>query len=637
MKIESIHIENFRGFHDEEISLDDYTCFVGSNGSGKSTILHALNVFFRQFKDVGTDLSRLSEDDYHHKDISKPIRITVTFSELTDAAKEDLRDYVRQDKLIVSAEAEFDPVQGVARVRQFGSRLGMEEFRCYFQGDKEGKSANELKEIFKALREQYTGIGAATSKAAMATSLQEYERANPSDCVLIPSEDQFYGATKGANKLAPHLQWIFVSASKDVSEEAEESKNSGLGQLLARTIRSRVDFSSKIVELREEAKTRYQGMLDAEQEVLNSLSESLQARLRSFAHSGIDAKVQWQEDPDKSIRVEEPLAGIQLGERGFISDLARFGHGLQRSYLLALLQEVSSYGSDSDPTLVMGIEEPELYQHPPQARYLASVLRKLTEVSGQVLCCTHSPVFIPGDGFESVRVVRESGTPSSSATTQVKYSELAADLDAAGDRLLTESGLMAKLSPELNSVISEMFFSQRLILVEGLEDQAYLSAYIELCGLGEAYREAGCHIVPAGGKSSMAKPLAIAKRLGIPVFVLFDADTHVTNEQAIPKHKKDNLVLQNLLECAQPEEWPQNNIEGSDFYIWSEEMTKVLPGELGDQWQVYKGLAEERYGHPGSLTKNPIAIAFALEKAWDEGVKSESLESLVNTIKAWAS
>jgi AAA15 family ATPase/GTPase len=46
MIIKNIRIENFRSFNDETISLNRYSCFVGSNGAGKSTVLAALNVFF---------------------------------------------------------------------------------------------------------------------------------------------------------------------------------------------------------------------------------------------------------------------------------------------------------------------------------------------------------------------------------------------------------------------------------------------------------------------------------------------------------------------------------------------------------------------------------------------------------------
>jgi predicted ATP-dependent endonuclease of OLD family len=46
MKIKSVRIRNFRSIKEQTIEFDDYTCLVGANGSGKSNVLHALNVFF---------------------------------------------------------------------------------------------------------------------------------------------------------------------------------------------------------------------------------------------------------------------------------------------------------------------------------------------------------------------------------------------------------------------------------------------------------------------------------------------------------------------------------------------------------------------------------------------------------------
>ncbi|PHS23567.1 MAG: hypothetical protein COA84_10975 [Robiginitomaculum sp.] len=56
MKIESVHIKNFRAFKDCEVKFEDYTCLVGSNGVGKSTILTALNVFFGNQESSTTDI-----------------------------------------------------------------------------------------------------------------------------------------------------------------------------------------------------------------------------------------------------------------------------------------------------------------------------------------------------------------------------------------------------------------------------------------------------------------------------------------------------------------------------------------------------------------------------------------------------
>jgi hypothetical protein len=70
---------------------------------------------------------------------------------------------------------------------------------------------------------------------------------------------------------------------------------------------------------------------------------------------------------------------IKAQEGKFKGSLTRFGHGLQRSFLLAILQELASIEASSEEdnksqnrTLIFGCEEPELYQHPPQARHLSN-------------------------------------------------------------------------------------------------------------------------------------------------------------------------------------------------------------------------------------------------------------------------
>lgn len=437
---------------------------------------------------------------------------------------------------------------------------------------------------------------------------------------------------RAQNRLAPHMQWIFVAASKNYGEEAEESKNSGLGQLLARTVRSKVDFSDKISELRERIQSDYQTMLDAEQSVLEELSKSLQENLQAWSHPDTTAQILWRQDPDRSVRVEEPWAHIRLGERGFESELSRFGHGLQRSYLLTLLHELSRIEAESAPTLIMGIEEPELYQHPPQARHLAEVLHTLSQSGAQIMCCSHSPLFVPGDDFESIRIVRETGSPSRSVVTQVQYSKIADSLDAVGKKLHTEAGMLAKLYPTLNPVVSEMFFCGLLILVEGPEDVAYLSTYIELCGRMADFRKQGGHIVPVGGKNELAKAIAIANELGILTYVVCDGDTNETNPGQIKANKVENLAIQKLTDVSDPKEWPTETVSDARVTVWCTSLTDVINQELGETWEECRTKAREYYGNASNLAKNPLAIARALELAWEKGCKSQELLEVVERI-----
>lgn len=132
MKIKTIQIENFRSFRCETISLNKYSCFVGPNGVGKSTVLTALNVFFREQNSSSTDVLKLAEEDYFCKQTENPIRITVTFDNLSELAKRELADYVRQEELVVTAEAKFDTESGVGTVKHYGQRLVMLEFCPFF-------------------------------------------------------------------------------------------------------------------------------------------------------------------------------------------------------------------------------------------------------------------------------------------------------------------------------------------------------------------------------------------------------------------------------------------------------------------------------------------------------------------------
>ena len=140
------------------------------------------------------------------------IEITVTFTELNDEAKNDLKDYVRHDKLTVSAVAKGNESTNSAEVKQYGQRLGIEGFRSYFEKDKCRGSAKELQDVVSKLRESHDGLAGAKTKPAIEQALHDYEAAHPEKCALIPSEDQFYRVSHGANLLQKQIQWVYVPA-----------------------------------------------------------------------------------------------------------------------------------------------------------------------------------------------------------------------------------------------------------------------------------------------------------------------------------------------------------------------------------------------------------------------------------------
>lgn len=637
MKIESMRIQNLRSIKDQTIPFNNYTCLVGPNGSGKSTVLLALNIFFRESEGYCNDLTQLGVEDFHQKNTDDPIAITVIFSDLSPEAQKDFADYYRQGKLVISSVAKYDQTTEKAELKQYGQRLAMDVFSSYFKALGDGEKVSELKKKYEELRKDFCDLPSPGTKDAMTNALRQYEASHPDQCTLIQSEDQFYGWSKGANILAKYVQWIHVPAVKDVTAEQIEGKNTALGKLLARTVRAKVSFSDDIRGLRQDAQEKYRKLLDDNQLVLEDISARLKTRLLDWSHPDAAIRLEWQQDPEKSIRIEEPLAHIIAGEAGFEGELSRFGHGFQRSYLLALLQELSASEGDEGPMLILSIEEPELYQHPPQARHLYTVLIKLSLSNSQVIICTHSPDFVSGEQFQDVRLLRKENHQS--VVSYVTFDQISTEIArVTGNPSTRLAGVMAKIHQILQTSIGEMFFTPKLILVEGLEDIAYITTYMILMDKLDEFRRCGCHIVSAGKKSVLIQPMAIAKAMRIPTYLAFDSDGEKPdNNGSRTKHQKDNEALLKLCGIADPEPFPEDNFWGAGVTMWKSEIAKVVECDIGDtDWARYCQEADLAFGHVGGLRKNSLHIAKTLVLAWDEGKKSENLETLCMEILIFA-
>ena len=284
-------------------------------------MLCALNVFFRESEGSSTDLTFLQEEDFHHKQIDLPIEITVIFVDLNDEAQADFRDYYRQGQLVVSAIAGYDKATRRAEVKQYGQRLGMQDFKPFFKALGDNAKVGDLKAIYENLRAAFPELPSPGTKDSMVQNLRDYESKNVEILVLIPSDDQFYGVSKGANRLEKFIQWVHIPAVKRVSDEQTEAKNTALGKLLARTVRAKVNFSEKVKALREETQKQYQSLLDENQNVLNEISTTLTKRLADWSHPQAKLQLEWQQDPDKSVKLDEPWAHIVASEGAFQGEL----------------------------------------------------------------------------------------------------------------------------------------------------------------------------------------------------------------------------------------------------------------------------------------------------------------------------
>ncbi len=639
MKIKSVRIQNLRSFLDETIFFNDYTCLAGANGAGKSTVLCALNIFFRETAHSATDLTCLQEEDFHKRNTTEPVRITVTFNDLSDEAQVDFADYFRQGELVVTAEATHDAKTGKATVQQFGQRKGLAAFRPFFEAVGNNTAVSELKALYNQLHASCPELPIAGTKQVMINSLHDYEEAHHASCELIPSADLFYGFSKGVSRLAKYIQWVFVPAIKDASTEQAEGKDTALGKLLSRTVSAKINFTDSVQELQARVQAEYQTLMQNNQHLLNDLSNSLKVRLAQWSNPNATLKLQWKCDEGRAVRLDEPMAEIMAGEGAFEGHLSRSGHGLQRCYLLALLQELADSNQEGSPKLILGFEEPELFQHPPQAQHLSEILQGLAKHNSQIIVCTHSPYFVSGDGFEDMRVVRKGQLRSQSKVSQTSFEELATAIaSATGDVLLRPTGQLAKIHQVLQPSLNEMFFTPFLVLLEGLEDVAYITTYLHLSDRWREWRRLGCHMVPVNKKSNMVQPLATAKLLHIPTYIVFDSDAHTQDKNGShAHHKKDNKALLKLCGYADAEPMPSTTCRGSGITMWKSEMEQIVAEDYGhEHWKSLCNQANQKHGQAGGLNKNSLHIATMLELAWNAHGPAPALEDLCTDMITYA-
>lgn len=382
---------------------------------------------------------------------------------------------------------------------------------------------------------------------------------------------------------------------------------------------------------------RYQAILEHNQSLLEGLSGALQSRLHEWAHPGTSVALRWHYDPAKSVAVNEPIVRAAIGEGSFRGELARLGHGLQRSFLVALLQELSSSEDGTGPTLILGIEEPELYQHPPQARHLAGVLERLARHDAQVVVTTHSPYFVSARGFECVRMVQKVPSTGASRVSQYTFAELSEAIALALQaKPQPPTALMAAVEQILQPSQVELFFTSTPVLVEGPEDVAFIATYLHLMDKWDDFRKLGCHFVVCNGKTNMSRPLGIAIGLRVPAFVVFDGD--LDDKKNADRHMRDNMCLLRL--CGHTE---YGTADGKDIWwqngvMWHTKIAKGVLADLGkESWEAAEATAKAMEGlTDGVGRKNALLIAATLEILWDDGKKSDRLTNLCSSLLAYA-
>jgi len=629
MRLATVGLKNFRCFQNEVVDLSPYTAIVGPNNSGKSTILKAIDLFFR----TSQKSHPFSLSDFN--DPKKELRVSLAFTEVPEKAQspEIFGHYFRHGKLEFFIRAIADE-GGHIEASVHGTRSGIEEFAGFFAAS----SAADKKAYYAKLQETFSDLPNLPARSAvdvLANALYEYEANNKDKHKLIDSDDLAFGAAGVAGRLKRYIDWVYIPAVKDAAEEDEEAKNTAFGVLVNRIIRAKVKVDEKLQEIRQLAHGKIETLVEDYKEEIKNLQSVLDGEFRKLTSTDAHIHLDWTEIDEDNVSLQMPLVRSLLSDDAHQGDITEFGHGLQRNYLIALVHLNAKLAIDEQPSIILACEEPELYQHPPQARYLQTALQKIA-LTDQVLISTHSPLFISARTFENVRVVRKTATKSSKISKWTADEHRSLIAATYGEEAIGREATLATLESFLRPELNESFFCSKLVLVEGAEDRAILGVILDNIGLMDDFQRLGGHIVAVNGKSNLINMIALARGFETSYFLVFDADTGCKPD-AVEASKALNKKIANLAGLDETSiVWPESDFFSDRAVVWSDNVQQSIFKEY-DKWlDDVKAVCLEFGWNYDKLKKNPAVLSHALHNALVKGTKINCLNQAVEKLMAFA-
>ncbi len=606
MKLINLHIRNFRSFVDSgDIRIESLQGFVGENNSGKSNLLYAMQVF------LTSGAGGAGKPDFH--DPNYPMIITATFGGLSSAEKKKLRKYILGDKLILEKHINYqeDPKSGKlkASAEYHGYLSKPRDWWLSVEGVEAQKGVEEQKgskpkweEIAKAhgLIDYVRDVSGKVTKRSYESGLQRF---------LIENEDIEYIEPELGKTHALGLQPVLLDALPrfhllpaitDYSDEIDKRSTTStfrrlMGELSDRILRGDPRFQQIEATLKKltsllnppkEGEQREKG--DERLSILDKVEGKLQELISGLMPSvcGVRVEVAIEESRDVFSR------GVSIWVNdGKLTEVLMKGHGLQRCVVFCLIQalilnqrgqlipasDVTIGSKTEGKSIILAIEEPELYIHPQIQRLIFGVLRGFAETD-QVIYSTHSPMFIDVGRYERIGVVRKDLVETGTYVLTCDPGTLDETDERKTFQFLSSFGLEE----------NQMFFAKKIILLEGEQDIiALLASGRELSLFSEFPEEIGYSIIATGNKEEMPKYMKLLNGFNIPYVVLHELDGKPDNEinQKIISLLRGNKVVTietRLEDIVSHEGHFKNKYVAKRFFENASNITETLKSKVKD-------------------------------------------------------
>lgn len=219
---------------------------------------------------------------------------------------------------------------------------------------------------------------------------------------------------------------------------------------------------------------------------------------------------------------------------------------LYRNLLFEFLKIISQISVNKKQSIlkdaVILFEDPELYLHPQKSRELYDCFIKLSKLGTKIYLKTYSSSFLGLKQYKSICVIKKIN--NNVRIVQVK------------DGIFKGDAIKAfNMNYWINPDRSELFFAEKVILVEGQTDKIVISFLGKLLKVFKY----DYSIIECGSKSTIPQFIMLLNLFKIPYVVVYDKDNHNwrTKEEIFNSKQKNkmirSLVKENLGFCIECE------------------------------------------------------------------------------------
>ncbi|MCP3165620.1 AAA family ATPase [Myxococcus qinghaiensis] len=648
MRLDRVAIRNYKSIKSIELRIPqkealrqgsaDFLSIVGENNAGKSSIVEAIRLA------CTANMKVMSEQFPGNDATSGPVEVELEFDQLTDTDKE---------LAALTASTYSEGGQQRYRLKRVWKAPGTASENWAYTPERPPKCQltgwTSTKQILtlKSLRgmvgtdELWTPFLERFSKEAASTKvtldeLIEIARELKSPLLVAPQQDEWTpypsGSTTALEAALPNV--VYVPALRETTEETDVgAKASSIRKIVNSLFEQHLSNHDRVVQFRKAAE-ELQDLFATEgkHRIVSSMEEKLTEKFKELIN--ISAELTFNA-PD----VTSDLASstqFRVLDAGLSTRPDHQGHGAQRSIVLALLQlyveQNRQSASREHQHMLFLIEEPEIYLHPGMCRRMRDTLLKIARSGiGQVICTTHSPVFLDlADRHDGIVILRKKqGHPVATQRTQDVFAQSEED---------HQQRARLRMLLNFDPAVNEAFFSEQVCLVEGdCEIAAVEATARKLHALGELdltrylLARRATTFINCRGKWTIPAFQKVLNAFGIGYRVIYDRDQGANADRA-------NAQIAQLLTENSRSHVHEPNFEKDIFdEIWTTDKPWTVTRKIGESTSLNDRLRTFfafAVGQPLAQLK-PEPVVAAGVQAQQQRIQGPARRNLRNRLKEY--